>query len=67
MFSRKGRLVLTDEQTKRKSREGRPSDTARLYGDLRVVSACSKLTLKTVKGSPIPPSSNAPGDSASAK
>ena len=58
VFAEKGKLVLSDAKLSAKGAKGGQA-TLQLYVDREVVSACLKLTLKTVKGSSIPPSSNA--------
>ena len=57
---RKSTVSFDRRQTERDIREGRPHDSAALCGSSKLVSVCSKLRVKIVKGSPIPPISNAP-------
>ena len=58
VFAEKGKLVLSDGKLSAKGAKGGQA-TLQLYVDREVVSACLKLTLKTARGSSIPPSSNA--------
>ena len=63
VFAEKGKLVLSDAKLSAKGAKGGQA-TLQLYVDREVVSACLKLTLKTVKGTPMPASLNALEDPA---
>ena len=55
---REWKVSFDRRQTQRDRLEGRPKRHCSFMWIREVVSACLKLMLKTVKGSPIPPSSN---------
>jgi CRP-like cAMP-binding protein len=58
VFTEKGKLVLTDGKLSAKGQKGAKRHCSFMW-IREVVSACLNLRLKTVKGSPIPPSLNA--------